>query len=402
METTAASTKIMALVTKLLAIAEHPNTPAPEAETALRQANSLITKHAIDEAILRQSQSISDRRAIAKRQIAIGGGSAFRPYLRSILEAAADALRVSYAIQLGTAHCYGAEEDVAWLEMLFSMIRLQFLSQIDPTWDESKGYDANVYTFKVAGYKWVDIDRLAIRNGHPRNESTVHRAWIDTDKEDGYGSMEYWTRVAEYGRVILTFNKKEGRHEVREYNGFYHKLKAAYVRHAKAIGDDTRVVTQSHKAYRLSFVEAFKTTMQRRFWQMEQDAKGAMDTIPGAALAIRDMKDDADKAMWVDFPNLSPEEQARRTEAAREQARQEALRRQEMLDAMTDKEREAFLEKEERETRRNQKAWDAWAKKHSYSWDSSARQRGTAAALSVDLTRKAGSADAGATRAALS
>lgn len=190
---------------------------------------------------------------------------------------------------------------------------------------------------------------------------------------------------------------------IREPNGFFHKLKAAYVRHAKAIGDDTRVVTQSHEAYRLSFATAFRTTMVERFWQMQLDAEAEMDTIPGAALAIRDMKQEADEAMWADFPNLSPEEIARRQEAMRAQAEAAAKAREEMLDAMSTKERQKFLEEEEAQARAEARRQRSWERKNTryYSRDRSATERGTAAARAVDLSRKAGSAGASGKRGEL-
>jgi hypothetical protein len=386
--TTAASEKIMDRVAALLAVAEHPNTPPAEAETALMMANSLITKHAIDEAILRQSQSINDRRAIKTARIVLGYGE-FTPYLRTVFEAAAEALRVS----VGSKHvwsdghsttefwAYGADEDVAWLDMLFNMIKLQFLLKLDPKWDESLGYDANIYNFKVAGFKWAEIDRTAQRNGHESREST-----------------ELCKRHV--------YNYDKGVYEViasREPNGFFHKLKAAYIRHAKKIGDEERVVTQSHEAYRLSFAESFRSTMVERFWQMQRDAEREMDTIPGAALAIRDMKQEADEALWADFPEMSPEEIERRRQAWLDQQEAERKVREEMLAAMTTKARQQFLENEEAAKRRQAKRDRAWTKKNTrtFYYDNSALARGAAAANSVDLSRKAGAADGAAKRGEL-
>lgn len=397
--TTTASEKIMERVARLLALAEHPNTPEHEAELALKQANSLITKHAIDEALLRQSQSITERRAISHMTIVLGGGE-FRPYLRTIFEVAAETFRVSvaskYSREAGEAefHMYGANEDVVWLDMLFNMIKLQFLTKLDPTWDTAKGYDENVYNFKVAGFKWVEIDRIAQRSGgHKRNESTNKVADID-------GNLEWWE-----ARMQWNHNRfiDYDRNEVREYNGFFHKLKAAYVRHAKAIGDDVRVKTQSHEAYRLSFAESFRTTMTNRLWDMQRENEKSMDTIEGAALAIRDMKDDADRAMWADFPNLSPEEVAKRQQAFEDQIRAEKKAREDMLAAMTPKERQKFLEDEEKEARKQARADRAWNRKNTryYSYDRTAMAMGSKAAASVDLTRKGGQAGQGATRGEL-
>jgi len=405
MSNTTASEKIMDRVAKLLALAEHANTPAPEAELALRQANSLITKHAIDEALLRQSQTVGERRAITTLAIVLGGGE-FRPYLRTIFEAAAEALRVTVAsktvrVSDGSMdtefHMYGASEDVAWLDMLFNMIKLQFLLKLDPKWDNSLGYDANVYNFKVAGYKWGSINQIAMDHGHESRESLEK---VTMARYSFYGDVDA------DAKLVIGDPENPGRYdrfEVRRPSGFFHKLKAAYVRHAKAIGDDTRVATQSHQAYRLSFAESFRTRMTERFWQMQSDAESEMDTIPGAALALRDMKEDADRAMWADFPNMDPAEIARRQKAYRDQVDAERKAREDMLDAMTPKERQKFLEAEEAAERKQARADRAWAKKNTryYYRDATADAMGRAAANSVDLTRKAGSAGAGATRGEL-
>jgi Protein of unknown function (DUF2786) len=46
------SEDVLARVRKLLAVAEHPNTPPEEADNAARAAERMIAKHAIDEALL--------------------------------------------------------------------------------------------------------------------------------------------------------------------------------------------------------------------------------------------------------------------------------------------------------------------------------------------------------------
>lgn len=404
--TTTASEKIMERVARLLALAEHPNTPEAEAELALKQANSLITKHAIDEALLRQSQSVNERRAVTHMTIVLGGGE-FRPYLRTIFEAAAEALRVSVAsktVRVGDLghtdtefHLYGANEDVVWLDMLFNMVKLQFLLKLDPRWDDSKSYDENVYTFKVAGYKWAEIDRIAQDHGHASREST---AKVNVARYSFYGN------VPEDAVLVVGDPDEPNRYdrfEVRRPNGFFHKLKSAYVRHAKAIGDDTRVATQSHQAYRLSFAESFRTRMTERFWEMQREAESEMDTIPGAALAIRDMRDDANRAMWADFPNLSPEEIERRRKAFQDQLDAERKAREDMLAAMTPAERQKFLEDEEAQARKDARRQRAWERKNTryYTIDRNAQRLGASAANSVDLTRKAGSAGAAANRGEL-
>lgn len=393
---TAPDEKILDRVAKLLALAEHPNTPAPEAEVALLQANKLIAKHAIEEALLRQHQTVTERRALVNKQIVVGAGSGFSSTLRTVLHYAADANRVSVAfLTTGSAVLFGADEDVAWVEMLFSMIKLQFLLKIDPKWDTSKSYDENVYNLKVAGTSWKDINAESVKHGsRDARKWTQTSGYLDRDTEEPYYQREYRNvqvtrRNEESGSVFGTWEAPE-----EKLSGI---LIAAYKRWAANVGDDSPVTTQNPRAYKRSYADAFSSRMAMRFLEMKRQNEEEMDTIPGAALAIRDLKDEANQAMWDMFPELSPEAQERRRQAAYEQQQREDAEYQAKLDAMTPKQREAFLEKEERQRRRqDEKYWRDLEKGPRA--DMGARRRGEAAANSVDLSRKAGSAHAGATR----
>ncbi len=396
---TAPDEKILDRVAKLLAIAEHPNTPGPEADVALMQANKLIAKHAIEEALLRQHQTVGERRALVNKQIVVGAGSGFSSTLRTVMLYAADANRVSVAfLSTGSAVLFGADEDVAWVEMLFSMIKLQFLLKIDPKWDDSKSYDENVYNLKVAGTSWKDINAESVKHGsRDARKWTQTAGYLDRETEKPYYKREYRNvqvtkRNEESGAVFGTWEAPE-----EKLSGI---LIAAYKRWAANVGDDSPVTTQNPRAYKRSYADAFSSRMAMRFLEMKQANEAEMDTIPGAAVAIRDLKAEAKQAMWDMFPDLSPEARERRRQAAYEQQQREDTEDQAKLDAMTPKQRDAFLEKEERQRRRQDEAyWRSLSKGPRA--DMGARRRGESAANSVDLSRKAGHAGAGATRGEL-
>lgn len=410
MSNTTSDEKIIDRVAKLLAIAEHPNTPAPEAEVALLQANKLMAKHAIDEAIARQSQTVGQRRALASAKITIGGGS-FRGYLTTVITYCADANRLTTALIGGQAHVFGAAEDVAWVEMLYSMIHLQFLSKIDPKWDPAKSYEENVYAFKVAGFKWLDINAEAMKHGGPDT-----RIWEQTRgsvyRDDSEGEFLPWEATRSWGHRVYEFRNVEvqqtyGSGELSAYatweeptNKMTARLKAAYKRWAAFIGDDSPVTTQSHSAYRRSYAEAFANTMAIRFLDMKAANEAEMDTIPGAALALRDVTEEARQMMWDEYPSLSPEEIARRKRERYEQQQREDAAYQAKLDAMTPKAREEFLAKEARKEQRQTAAYLRERDRQPRA-DQGARKRGASVANSIDLTRKAGRAESGAARGEL-
>ncbi len=391
--------KILDRVAKLLAIAEHPNTPGPEADVALMQANKLIAKHAIEETLIRQHQTVGERRALVNKQIVVGAGSGFSSTLRTVLHYAADANRVSVAfLSTGSVVLFGADEDVAWVEMLFNMIKLQFLLKIDPKWDDSKSYDENVYNLKVAGTSWKDINAESVKHGsRDARKWTQTAGYLDRETEKPYYQREYRNvqvtkRNEESGAVFGIWEAPE-----EKLSGI---LIAAYKRWAANVGDDSPVTTQNPRAYKRSYADAFSSRMAMRFLDMKKANEAEMDTIPGAAVAIRDLKAEAKQAMWDMFPDLSPEAAEARRCAMYEQQQREDAEYQAKLDAMTPKQREAFLEKEERQNRRQNEAYRKSLQKGPRA-DMGARRRGESAANSVDLSRKAGHAEAGATRGEL-
>lgn len=378
-----AEEKILDRVAKLLAIAEHPNTGEHEREVALAQAQSLMTKHAIDEAMLLQSQTTEQRRRPSKHNITMAAkdysysSSSYLPQMRTVLSWIARVNRCSVAYpDYFTADIYGAEEDIRWVEMLFMHCYVQMLSNVNPKWDPSKGYDENVYNLKVAGEKWVEINREAVKHGQPDARPWA-RKYINPEH-----LSSYWTGMIERGEAKLDPDNEYSilyRNDDGKLTG---RLIAAYKRHAKLIGDEKLVATANHRVYKMSYVEGFKDRMVQRLQQWQEQNQTQMDTIPGAALAIVDWTDEVKQMMYADHPHLDPEEQKRRiAEARRERAA--------MLDAMSPEERAKFLEKEERESRRAAK------RIRYYTPDDAGSSRGAAVADRVDLTRKAGYAHAG-------
>lgn len=383
--------KILDRVQKLLAIADHPNTPEAEAEVALAQANKLIQKHAIDEALLRMSQTTEQRRAPEKRHISLASGDGMGialAALRSILDEMANTYRCSIAVDgYRNVDLYGASEDVAWVEMLYMSTYYQMLAKINPKWDEAKSYDENVYNLKVAGFKWEEIDAKARQHGGP--DARVWEKNYSYALHDGSLSS-YWQEQVDKGEARVVGQEGERYDLEVATNKIKGSVIAAYKRWAKQIGDDQLVATSSHYGYRLYFIEGFKHRMYERLWAYQREMESEMDTIPGAALALVDMADEAKRMMYGDHPELDPEEQERRRRA---EAEEYAAK----LEAMTPSERAAFLEAEERQARKDRKP----RKVRYLSYDESAVSRGRSAADGVNMNRSAGRTEAGSSRGAL-
>lgn len=365
--------KTLELVRNLIARAEHPNTPAPEAELCLQQANKLMLKHAIDEATLRAGQSESQRRAPKKVVIRLGDDveSEFWPSLKTILNEIAVANRCTGAFSWSQATIFGMDEDVRWVEMLYTTVYFDFLSHIAPRWDAALGYDANIYNFKVAGFSWKDINAKAVSAGEKSAEK-----------------METYSHLVSYNYETGISTREDRERGTGKMGG---SMISAYKRHAKKIGDHNLVSTTSFTEYRRQFTEAFTSRIATRIRQMADESERETASVPGAALALTSSMEDVNAAFWAEFPQFAPltaEELESRRLAAEEYGRAMAAKREEMLNAMSPKKRAEFLEKEQRDIRRdaerNRKYWTEQDAKR----NASAHTRGRNAANSSDLSKK--------------
>jgi hypothetical protein len=263
-------------------------------------------------------------------------------------------------------HVFGFQEDVDWVEMLYTAAYASLVTYLHPKWDNAKGYDENVYNFKVAGHSWKEINAIAVYNGHASAEIIrTEEAW------------DFWTEKS-ITREVAT-GKMGGR------------LIAAYKRHAKAIGDTSPVATQSFEHFRRSYAEGFVDRLGTRLYWLYRKQQEEVETS-GAELVLFDAMAAVKEAMWEQYPGLKPltpeEREANRRRILEAEA--ERLRaRNAMLDAMTEKQRTAFLEKEQRQADRERRAseryWNSEAQRNRT--DYSALQRGGQAADNINISR---------------
>jgi len=120
------STDVLARIRKLLAVAEHPNTPPEEADTAARAAERLIAKHAIEEALLdatAETRSRPETRTIvvdppyASAKTMLAGAVATAHGVRAItIRSPDDVIRVTWV---------GFPADLQLVELLYTSLLLQ-------------------------------------------------------------------------------------------------------------------------------------------------------------------------------------------------------------------------------------------------------------------------------------
>lgn len=347
--------KIMSRVQKLLATAEHENTSQEEREAALAMADKLMTKYAIDEAMLAASQKPEERRKPVREDVDLFDlNSVHSQRFRTILSEIARTTRVRAALSYrnGTVVLAGFAEDVQYTQMLFHTIHFAFLNSLQPSWDGDRGFDENVYRLKEAGIKWVSIANMANRSGE------------EVPWPDG-------------GRLIR-----------------------AYKRHCKKIGVEPTNHTQRHEAYRTSYAESFTQRICERLEDMRRAAKEQAGETTGAEVALRDQSQMVDDLWFEMFPSMKPpseeemEAQRRKwAEEARLKAEQEAAWWASLTPAQQAKHQAKIEEERRKEAAADERYWKKRAKEEDRNWDSTGARRGAKAAEQVDLVRKGGAMD---------
>ncbi len=351
----AAEDKILDKVRKMLDRANHAGTSEHERDLCIKMADDMMAKHGIEQAQIDAAKDPSERRKPVHRQFKAWDTLVWRVKFQTIMTEIARTAGVRASVRFdGDVNLVGMSDDVNYVEMLWTQTYLAFLSKLEPTWDRSLSFEHNVYNFKLAGTKWPLICARAREAGD----------WVDWP--DG-------------GR-----------------------LKRAYERHCKILGEEPTRHTQRHDVYRESFAEGFETEICHRLRQMRRSRAETTEKA-GAGLVLVERDDVVAEAYFSIFPDQRPEVVDARRKAQMEewdkQRQEEEAARTDMLNAMTDKQRAAFLDKEAREERaeaaRNERYWEQRA--HRDRPDSDGRRAGRRAGASVDLTRTSGATNTAST-----
>lgn len=348
---------VIQTVQKLLTLAMDDRTPEAERLLAQDRADRLMVRHMLDQADL----TIEERSAIVHQEWPVTFSPEFSAALRQLLEAIFQHTQcrahVSYHYVPETKTNYkvtvvGTPESINYAERLWMVAFTELVRNMFPKWDGSKSFDANVYAFVKAGFKWRDIHEIAWKQA----------ATEDYDIPNPYPpqAQPSWNSQGVYA-------------------GDGGRLKRAYNRELKRLGEGSQSHTNRHGAYRASYVSGFSATIRKRLVQMRRDAKADLssDDNDRYALAVRSTEEMTDEEFYRLFPQYDPEVQEKKFT---EEWEAELARRA----ALTPKQRAAEEAKREREEERARKYANR-VRNGANLYDDSGWQRGGAVAAKVNL-----------------
>ena len=264
-------------VQALLAKADHPNTPAPEAESARNMAEALMMKYKLDETKIGEggkafvvgqvptwrtfpvcnlySEFFNTYRSLASSVIAhVGIKAAFRQ------EQTYD--ENGQAVYTYVAECVGYESDLRMAELLFTSVLLAFQRKLEPKYDPSVSDQENAYAMRSAGMEGIRI-----------------------------ASVLYGRRL---NAASLTSEEK----------GLCRKVRALFKAEAERRGEDPRILLgqgNNVKKFREDFASGFENELWRRLYRMRA-SRGESEV--GLVLASR--AEAIAEAYYERFPQFRP------------------------------------------------------------------------------------------------
>ena len=161
----------MDAIRKLLARADHPNTPAPEADSCRLKAEQMMVKYRIEETELAASGALDSEafKPIKYRmEVSPSGSPFYNTYYNLAVYAAnhagvrtkydwgynEDGLHTLYLILVGY------ESDIRYVEALFMSARIVFADRMEPKRDPNMSDEDNVYRMRNAGLERGRIGQL--------------------------------------------------------------------------------------------------------------------------------------------------------------------------------------------------------------------------------------------------
>jgi hypothetical protein len=271
---------MMRKIRAMLERADHPNTPAPEADTARRKAEAMMHKYRIEESMLAESEPEKGVVPVFREWPLYPVGAAYDTVYLSLISYIGShvGIRIKCAYKImgedadgfavGSAQvvvqAVGYDVDLRYAEFLYQSARSVFVSHMEPKVDPNLSDEENVYRLRSAGMERIKVAEMM--------------GWV-----------------------------KGGAKVTRLY-------KAA----CEARGEEPVLTGKGNMmgAFRESYANHFKT----EFWLRLNRAKDGVDVTAGA-LVLAGRKENVDEAFYNLFPEHRPDKVAKTTNKPARKAR---------------------------------------------------------------------------------
>lgn len=255
----------MRQIESLLERADHPSTPAAEADSARVMAERLMVKYRIEESTLIERGDLKvDGVAVQNKVVFVcPADSKYELVYRKLASYALHHVGGRGVLKWKTTdegvfslamHAFAYEADMRYFEMLFNNARMIFAARMEPRRDAALSDEDNVYAMRSAGMERIRIAEIM-----------------------GYGTTNSATA----------------------------KVTRLYKKACEARGEDATLTGRGNsvKDYRDVYAEEFTTTFWRRLY-MARDAVEA--EIAEGGLVLHGREERVKEAFYTAYPNQRP------------------------------------------------------------------------------------------------
>jgi len=285
-------TGLLAKVRALINQAEHPNTAPVEAEAFRAKADEMMTKYAIEDAMLADAMPAELRSRPGKTEVALAGidltgwvtamANMVARHCRCMLRVYT---RYSSAEQTWYATAYGFESDLRYFEILYTTLRLHMIGALRPSIDPEKSLDDNVYALHNAGLNWLEIAEL-------------------------YGWRKSYRQEGETQDIMYEHRTTHERRSNWQLGSLH---KRAYYRAIKARGEaPVKFAAGAGQTFRNSAAQGYTTRIRQRLLDLESKRTGN-----GAALVLANRAGDLKDFFRQENPDLFQQSERSECEACK-------------------------------------------------------------------------------------
>jgi Protein of unknown function (DUF2786). len=259
--------KILGQIRHLIAKADHPNTPGPEAEMCRNRAETLMFRYRIEEAMI-QEEAIEKAMPVWRTFWLAPLDNPYYSEYGSILQQCLRHLDCRGVSQSRydddgkawrTVEAVGYDSEMRFADLLYTAASLAFSSRMTPTFDPSADPADMAFRLRASGMKRKEIGAKM------------------------FGPSDTVNEMKAKNRKVTALIKKG----------------------AEAAGEDWEAMlgrTNNIEGYRMSYVSGFMTTFSARLREMRM-SRGA----DSGALVLASRKTNVEEALYERFPRLRPD-----------------------------------------------------------------------------------------------
>jgi hypothetical protein len=253
--------KVLDQIRKLLALADHPNTPPHEADLARARAEAKMLQYRIEEATLVSKgihgNSNGGLTPVWRTLTIANSSSEFADYYRSI---AASCL--THVGGIGVTKwengyiildACGYLTDLTYLDVLMTACLLEFGKRLEPKFDPSISIEENIYNMRSAGMERKRIARIVFGEWETENEMKAkNRKVTRIFKEESLRRGENPDDVLGRGNNMQTFRRSYA-------DGFKDQINMRLWRMRTSVGEDSKalVLADRKEKVREAFYEKY-------------------------------------------------------------------------------------------------------------------------------------------------